>query len=74
MEINSSIGNSGLLISRTLHHRKHQLRDFFNRHACLRQLRMYNKRHHSVRPMFSRLCRVLILLGPALLPSFLICV
>jgi hypothetical protein len=27
VEINSSIENSGLLISRTLRHRKHQLRD-----------------------------------------------
>jgi len=33
----SSIENSGLLITRTLHRHKHQLRDFFNRHACLRQ-------------------------------------
>ena len=36
--VNSSIGNSGLLITRTLHRHKHQLRDFFNRHACFRKL------------------------------------
>ena len=31
--VNSSIGNSGQLITRTLLRHKHQLRDFFNRHA-----------------------------------------
>jgi hypothetical protein len=31
----SGIGNSGLLITRTLHRHKHQLKDFFNRHVCL---------------------------------------
>ena len=36
--VNSSIENSGLLITRTLHPHKHQLRDFFNRHVCLQQL------------------------------------
>jgi hypothetical protein len=30
--VKSSIENSGLLITRTLHRHKHQLRDFFNRH------------------------------------------
>ena len=34
--VNNSIG---LLITRSLHHHKHQLRDFFNTHACLQQLR-----------------------------------
>src|SRR6266850_7556454 len=37
VKINSAIGNSGLLITRTLHRHKHQLRDFFNRHTCIRQ-------------------------------------
>ena len=32
--VNSSIEYSGLLITRTLQPDKHQLRDFFNRHAC----------------------------------------
>jgi len=36
--VNSSIEYSGLLITRTLQPDKHQLRDFFNRHAWLRQL------------------------------------
>jgi hypothetical protein len=36
--VNSSIGNSGLLMTRTLHRHKHQVRDFFNRHPCLRKL------------------------------------
>src|SRR5215472_13103445 len=36
--VNSSIDYSGLLITRTLHPYKHQLRDFFNRHAYSRQL------------------------------------
>ena len=31
--VKNSIENSGLLITRTLHRHKHQLRDFFNRHA-----------------------------------------
>jgi hypothetical protein len=31
--VNSSIENSGLLITRTLHRHKHQLRDFSNRHS-----------------------------------------
>jgi hypothetical protein len=35
--VNSIIENSGLLITRTLHHHKHQLRDFFNRHNCCYQ-------------------------------------
>jgi hypothetical protein len=33
--MNSSIGNSGLLITRTLHRHKHQQRNFFNRHGLL---------------------------------------
>ena len=33
--VNSSIEYSGLLITRTLHRHKHQLRDFFNRHRRL---------------------------------------
>src|SRR5713101_5834087 len=36
--VKSSIENSGLLITRTLHRHKHQLRDFFNTHACYQQL------------------------------------
>src|SRR5207248_5121356 len=32
--VKSSIEYSGLLITRTFHRYKHQLRDFFNRHAC----------------------------------------
>jgi hypothetical protein len=36
--VNSSIEYSGLLITRTLHPDKHQLRDFFNRHNCYREL------------------------------------
>jgi hypothetical protein len=36
--VNSSIEYSGLLITRTLQPDKHQLRDFFNRHACSQQL------------------------------------
>src|SRR5947207_15954012 len=36
--VNSGIENSGLLITRTLHPHKHQLRDFFNRH----------RRYHSL--------------------------
>jgi len=36
--VNSSIEYSGLLITRTLHRYKHQLRDFFNRRAWFRQL------------------------------------
>ena len=36
--VNSSIEYSGLLITRTLQPDKHQLRDFFNRHAMIRQL------------------------------------
>ena len=35
--MNSSIEYSGLLITRTLHRHKHQLRDFFNRHASYHQ-------------------------------------
>jgi len=35
--VKSSIENSDLLITRTLHRHKHQLRDFFNRHACYQQ-------------------------------------
>jgi hypothetical protein len=38
--VKSSIENSGLLITRTLRRHKHQVRDFFNRHACLQQLRI----------------------------------
>jgi len=34
MAMNSSIKNSRLLITGTLLHHKHQLRDFFNRYAC----------------------------------------
>ncbi len=37
MAMNSSIKNSRLLITGTLLHHKHQLRDFFNRYACLHQ-------------------------------------
>ena len=37
--VNSSIEYSGLLITRTFHRYKHQLRDFFNRHRRLRSLR-----------------------------------
>ncbi len=33
--VNSSIEYSGLLITRTFHRDKHQLRDFFNRHGYL---------------------------------------
>jgi len=36
--VHSSIEYSGLLITRTLQPHKHQLRDFFNRHAWFRQL------------------------------------
>jgi hypothetical protein len=36
--VNSSIEYSGLLITRTLQRYKHQLRDFFNTHACYQQL------------------------------------
>ena len=35
MAVNPDIGNSGLLITRTLHGHKHQLSDFFNRHRRL---------------------------------------
>ncbi len=35
MAMNSSIKNSRLLITGTLLHHKHQLRHFFNSHACL---------------------------------------
>jgi len=40
--LDSGIKNSGLLITRTLHRHKHQLRDFFNRHvltSTIHQLR-----------------------------------
>jgi len=55
--VNRSIEFSGLLITPTLHHYKHQLRDFFNRHACLRQLIMtVDFRIAMIRP---RLCLTL---------------
>jgi hypothetical protein len=38
MAMNSSIKNSRLLITGTLLHHKHQLRDFFNRYAIYQQL------------------------------------
>jgi len=38
MAMNSSIKNPRLLITGTLLPHKHQLRDFFNRYACLQQL------------------------------------
>jgi len=38
MAMNSSIKNSRLLITGTLLHHKHQLRDFFNRYDWLQQL------------------------------------
>jgi hypothetical protein len=41
--VNSSIGNSGLLITRTLSRHKHQLRDFFNRYR-----RLHSKSRHEV--------------------------
>jgi hypothetical protein len=44
MIVNRSIEYSGLLITRTLRHDKHQLRDFFNRH----------RRFHS-KPLSGRL-------------------
>ena len=47
VEINSSIGKSGLLISRTSHHRKHQLRDFFNSHGS----RVENRRSDCSLPV-----------------------
>jgi hypothetical protein len=34
--VNGSIGNSDLLITRTWHRHKHQLRDFFNSHRRYR--------------------------------------
>ena len=40
MAMNSSIKNSRLLITGTLLHHKHQLRDFFNRYGILQQLRL----------------------------------
>jgi len=39
--MNSSIEDSGLLITRTLQRHKHQLRDFFNRHDCCRKFRQF---------------------------------
>jgi len=45
--VNSSIEYSGLLITRTCHRYKHQLRDFFNRH----------RRYHDFEPSI-RLCLV----------------
>ena len=47
--VNSSIEYSGLLITRTLHRYKHQLRDFFNRHAWFQQLRFQQLRATAVR-------------------------
>src|SRR5450755_1976961 len=60
---NSGIRNSGLLITRTLRRRKHQLRDFFNRHACLQQ-RLSVARHRP--SMWSILDRRLFSFGPTL--------
>ena len=53
--VKSSIENSGLLITRTLHRRKHQLWDFFNRHACYRQLMIHRNAQLRIFPELSDL-------------------
>src|SRR6476661_8016215 len=69
--VKTSIENSGLLITRTLHRHKHQLRDFFNRHTRSHKLAPFlrlESRHLSEMAIFQQLLGTIDEVGPLSLP------